>query len=296
PSDQEQEPNVELENSGEEPDFYLDTDTGIAKLDERIAALLKSEGKLGKELADVEESGFTEEAKGSAEVAESASIQRIEDQKIKLESEKERLEKVRKFRNNLMIGIGVWTGSAPFMLALDRIGKFTGDEKGGLIFDHDERIKLIHDEARAVHLLSKIAKPFLPGWAKAMLSGGEMVWTATDHINEKYETSLKDGKELSFADSGKWAMEELTSAISLDDLKDHKKIAELGKNIKEFAKNFGGTVGEKLDKIGDFIEKHPDKASGVLVKLFESISKGEAEPDKETNKILEEANLINNLK
>lgn len=290
-SDQEREPHIKGKDSGEKPDFYLDTEKEIAELDKRIAALSKKEEKLDKQLGDVESSGFPPEAKESAGKAEAASLERIAAQKTELEAKREQTEKVRKMRNKVMIGIGVWTGSASFMLAADRIGKFTGDEKDGLLFDHDERIKLIHDQSKAIHLVSGLLKPFMPGWAKPLIVGGEKVWEATDNINAKYETALKNGEDIGFADSGRWAMEELTGAIKLEDLKDEKKIAQVGKTLKEFAKDFGGTIGGKFEKIGDFIEKNPDKASGVVVKMFEVISKDKKEPDAETEDILKEAGV-----
>lgn len=269
-------PEVHHEGEGEKAEAFINAKDTIIAIKKELTGLEKREQGIEDTVHEMQDEGELEPATiESAVVAEEASVLRIENREKQLEAKKEQMEKLRKARNWVLLGMGALSGTDSFILALDRIGKFTDDEKGGLLLDHDERIQLIHRKTKLIKFASKVTKPFMPGWGKALLVGGEKVWEMTDRLNEKYETALKNGEDVSFKETGQWALEELGGMFDIEDLKNPEKIKEVGNLVIDFGKDLGGSAGSTFEKIGNLIVAHPEKASTVLVELFSSIQKGD---------------------
>ncbi|MBU0731431.1 hypothetical protein KKC88_00955 [Patescibacteria group bacterium] len=282
-------PEVHHEVDAEKAGIFINAKDTIIAIKKEIAGLDKREAGLEEAVQTMQDEGEAEpEIVESAVEAEEASVLRIEDRKEQLEGRKEELEKLRKLRNKVLLGMGALSGMDAGILALDRIGKFTGDEKGGLLLDHDERIELIHKKTKLIKFASKVAKPFMPGWGKALLVGGDKVWDMTDTLNEKYETALKNGEKVTFKDTGGWAMEEMAGIFKEADLKDPKKIEELGGYVVDFGKDLGGSAGAKFETIGGFIQNNSEKASDILIKMFSSIKEGDYKMDDFTEEVMQE--------
>ena len=283
-------PEVHHEKEGEKAEIFINAKDTVIEIIKELKGLNEREQGLEDTVAEMQDDGEAEpNLIESAVVAEEASVVRIEGRKKDLEEKKEKMEKLREVRNSVLMGAATLTGTDSFILAIDRIGKFTGDEKGGLLLDHDDRIKLIHNKTKLIKFTSAIAKPFMPKWGAALLVGGEKVWEMTDRLNEKYETALKEGQEVTFKDSGQWAMEELVGIFKKEDLKDPKKIKELGGYVVDFGKDLGGSTGAKFETIGSFIQNNSEKASGILIELFSSLKKEkDIKTDDFTEDILEQ--------
>jgi len=291
---QEKEPNLESlpevhhEVDAEKAGIFINARGTIAEINNELMRLDKSEEGLEETVRTMQDQGEAEpEIVESAVEAEEASVLRIEDRKEQLEGRKEEMGDLLKVRNKFLKGWGILTGTDVMMLNADKIAKKFGGEDAGL-FTYDERIEMWERKGEMTRGLSKIMAPFLPGWGKALLVGGEKIVHINHTVMAEAEKRAKDGEKMTSKEANIMSFQLLSEELHIDKLKDLKNIEKLGDALIEFGGDFGGEIGDKFKYLGELAKKHPDKISKALVTLKDLIDKGDVKVDDDTEKAIAE--------